>query len=669
MFKLGSIGIFLAALLAAAPVAGENRTVTFPAAADATLQNGSSANRNFGAASPLTLRGGSWPIVQFDLATLPGLLGPEGAVTSAELSLYVESAFGFPDEQIGLVAGPGRDAAPPAGFAEIYIGRLGAPWTEAGVTWNCPVDSLPANTAADCAAQWAGGQQIGADAAVLSIANGERGRRGVDLAADVRRFAAGMPNHGWRLRLFDPVLVPGTATFTSREGFAANRPQLVVAYDTDATPPAVTFTAPAGRFVLADPRPLLALSFSDLGSGVDAASFRLQVDGVDRSTWCAVTALGASCRPPIDLTEGVHTVTATLRDHDGETTTVTRIVDVLLGPGPFTRDWPATADATIRADLPTSPEGTSATVRVQANSEMRGLLRFALDELAELDGVTIDNAELRLSVASREVLGAAGLAVGVHRLTTDWNETEASWSCPRDLDPNDGLPCSGAGWTAGGAFEPTADASFVVADATPAAIAADVTAGVRAALPRPHGWLLRFLAAPASGRPIVRFGSREGAAGAAPMLRVTFRMPVLDPTPPTIAISAPSGLLVNQPRPVVSLAYADASGDLDPATLALEVDGADRTALCTLTAATASCPVGPLGPGTHTLVARISDRAGHVATATGSLELVLDELPPSIAFRAPAGGSLSAPSPPVLELSWSDADSAVATATFRFALD
>jgi hypothetical protein len=85
----------------------------------------------------------------------------------------------------------------------------------------------------------------------------------------------------------------------------------------DSTPPAVAITAPAADSFLASATPTITATYSDAGSGVDPASVRLVLDGVDRTAQAQVTATGLTFTPAAGLAEGHHDVQVTVKDRAG----------------------------------------------------------------------------------------------------------------------------------------------------------------------------------------------------------------------------------------------------------------------------------------------------------------------------------------------------------------
>jgi hypothetical protein len=119
-----------------------------------------------------------------------------------------------------------------------------------------------------------------------------------------------------------PTLTAGNHTVTAQIkdkagnlGTASFSFQLVLNNDT--TPPSLAITAPAAGSMLATAKPTLTATYSDAGSGIDPASVRLVLDGVDRTAQAQVTASGLTFTPSSALAEGSHVMTASVADHAG----------------------------------------------------------------------------------------------------------------------------------------------------------------------------------------------------------------------------------------------------------------------------------------------------------------------------------------------------------------
>lgn len=84
---------------------------------------------------------------------------------------------------------------------------------------------------------------------------------------------------------------------------------------TTRTAPTVSFTSPSANFLPAGSPVVIAAAFSDIGSGIDPASVRLLVDGLDLTSQAQFDATTLSLSTM--LAETVHAVQITLRDRAG----------------------------------------------------------------------------------------------------------------------------------------------------------------------------------------------------------------------------------------------------------------------------------------------------------------------------------------------------------------
>ena len=196
-------------------------TVVLNATADTSIRNGFiSANRNYGTESSLSISRGLVIVDQDALATVIEPFGGD-YVISAKLRLTVGSSIPFSLPRV------------------LNVHRLLKPWSESGATWNCAIDSNPANTSLDCTGptRWssAGGDYDAAasGSAVLPLTIGQTAVVEIDVTEDVRAFKEhvqsnggfGLPNHGWLLKpLVDLSL--DVITLGSRE--SSTPPQLVL---------------------------------------------------------------------------------------------------------------------------------------------------------------------------------------------------------------------------------------------------------------------------------------------------------------------------------------------------------------------------------------------------------------------------------------------------------
>jgi hypothetical protein len=142
----------------------------------------------------------------------------------------------------------------------------------------------------------------------------------------------------------------------------------------------------------------------------------------------------------------------------------------------------------------------------------------------------------------------------------------------------------------------------------------------------------------------------------------------LDQTPPVIsALSPANGSLVPSATPTISATLADDLSGVDPTSLTLTVDGADRTrAAQASTSGFTFTPALPLGDGVHRVAVAVRDRAGNLAQAQWSF--TTDVTPPTLAFTAPAGQVPAGTAPPVV-VAYGDATSGIDLGSLRVSLD
>ena len=180
-------------------------------AADAYLQAGSGANANFGSDTVLQVMAGPQrTLVRFDQTQIATAIGADSLV-SATLQLTIVS--------IGNWDGSGT----------LSLHRMARSWTEGGATWNCSIDTNPANQSADCneAGQWpmgspgAGDPYLSSATSSITVTNNQTGVVQFDVTADVRAFLAGTTNNGWLIKKDDGY--EGFARFRSKETSAKPR--------------------------------------------------------------------------------------------------------------------------------------------------------------------------------------------------------------------------------------------------------------------------------------------------------------------------------------------------------------------------------------------------------------------------------------------------------------
>src|SRR6478735_7240962 len=89
----------------------------------------------------------------------------------------------------------------------------------------------------------------------------------------------------------------------------------------DTIAPALSITAPAAAAFTNNNRLPVAVAYSDSGSGIDATSFRILIDGIDHTAEFTAIDTGASGAPLAALTEGTHSINVSISDFAGNTST------------------------------------------------------------------------------------------------------------------------------------------------------------------------------------------------------------------------------------------------------------------------------------------------------------------------------------------------------------
>ena len=131
----------------------------------------------------------------------------------------------------------------------VALHRMTLPWTEAGATWNCSLDSDPANQRAACAGPtaWEMGPTgpnpwVAAPTATTTITNRQSGTVVFDVTVDVAAWLAGEANAGWILKAVHEGQ-NGRVHFGSRE--SPTPPRLVLTVEPlDTIWPVVTGNGP-----------------------------------------------------------------------------------------------------------------------------------------------------------------------------------------------------------------------------------------------------------------------------------------------------------------------------------------------------------------------------------------------------------------------------------------
>ena len=110
-----------------------------------------------------------------------------------------------------------------------------------------------------------------------------------------------------------------------------------VSVTVDSIPPEVLFVTPSQDAILDTDIPDIQVDYGDSGSGVDPSTFTIQADGDNLDIKCDVGLTSSTCAPVTTLPEGLHTLSATIRDLAGNISSPTRVrftVELFVIPQP-----------------------------------------------------------------------------------------------------------------------------------------------------------------------------------------------------------------------------------------------------------------------------------------------------------------------------------------------
>jgi hypothetical protein len=361
---------------------------------------------------------------------------------------------------------------------------------------------------------------------------------------------------------------------------------------------------------------------------------------------------------------GSYVITAVARDAAGNTTTSAPVsVTVSNAAGTVVtlspEDTSLNLDATNRSTAAMLTAYTWPTQRI-ANAI---LMRFDVSSLPS--NANVQDATLQLALVDRDAAADPAYAVAAHKIVG------------RDvvIAAATGFTFDGvAGWTANACCNnnvPMAQADISSAyntqtiDQTLGFKSWNLTTMVREWLADPatnFGLLLNSDASKPADR-YRFFASMEHADPTLrPLLRVTYSVPPPDPTPPTVAITAPAAGATVSGTVAVSAAASDNVG---VTSVQFQLDGANLGAADTSAPYSVSWNAAAATPGLHTLRAIARDAAGNATTSAGVAVTVADLTAPTVSITAPAAGASVSGTIPVT----ANATDAVGVAGVQFRLD
>ncbi|MBI4575493.1 MAG: Ig-like domain repeat protein, partial [Planctomycetes bacterium] len=463
------------------------------------------------------------------------------------------------------------------------------------------------------------------------------------------------------------------ADCSGNEGIAAR----TVFVDTVA--PRVQIHAPSVERT-SDPAPEVVIEYHDeppgpASSGIDVASLRVLVDGVDRtSLFLAGSALaGLAEAGTLFLADGTHTLSATVRDRALNTSpeaSRTFLVDTLA--------------PTLSMEQPA--DGLVTNERTPAV-----LLRFG-------DGGSgIDTGSLSLAVHGTDATGKLAQSTGEARLAPDAR-----------LDLPDGVHIFAATVQDRSGNLSRVSAELRVDTRPPTAFLVDPPPGVVSGISSPE--VRVRLEDEASGvdlasvRLVVGGVDRTGAFQVLPLpggdaealhvagsalaladgpvaLEVRLRDRALneatvplsfmvDTRPPALVLEPGEGAVLGRHPPTFAVEFLDDTSGVEPSSVHIVVDGVDRTGLFLIDERGAHLPASRgfvLSDGAHQWSASARDAAGHEASAFA--RFTVDSIAPGLTILSPQEGGLLATATPTIELGFDGGTSGLDTGSLRLRVD
>ena len=137
-------------------------------------------------------------------------------------------------------------------------------------------------------------------------------------------------------------------------------------------------------------------------------------------------------------------------------------------------------------------------------------------------------------------------------------------------------------------------------------------------------------------------GQRLRIFGFSPPVRIWDLALYADVVSPELAILTPhAGAYLSTSRPVFGFDWSDIGSGVDPASLAIRVNGSPLAVSCTSNDLGGTCTaVNPLPDGPATVSATVKDRAGNLS-GPSTVSFTIDTTPPTVVVTQPANGALT----------------------------
>jgi len=432
----------------------------------------------------------------------------------------------------------------------------------------------------------------------------------------------------------------------------------------DMTAPVIAIAEPASTPVSTEVVPI-RVTYSDGQSGVDLSSLTINLNSTEITASCDTGATEATCTSPV-LAEGSHTVDATVLDVAGNSASDT-----------FTFEVSFTADVTPPVVSIVAPpdrvfNDSTPPIRVEYSDADSGLETSTFDMVVDgasavanctigpaaadctPDALSVGSHTIEARIADRA--GNTGFAAHTVEIFDDLTPPTVTIQAPDPTVVNNDRPLIQATYDDAvsgvdlSSLDVLMDGASILGSCSPGFSSVSCTPSTLSA---------------GSHTVQVQVSDAVGNVGTA---NLTFDL-ILDSTAPTVTVTSPSGTVVDDTTPQVTVGFSDSGTGVDTGTLQVLVNDTDITASCSVGNSMATCESVELSAGSHRITARIADQVGNLGEASQSFELVLEEDPPLVTVDSPAAGSTVTTSTPTLGVSYSDAGSGIATASLSVQID
>ncbi len=370
----------------------------------------------------------------------------------------------------------------------------------------------------------------------------------------------------------------------------------------DSAPPSLTNFRPAPDSILTTARPTIGTDFGDDVSGVDAATARVTLDGIDVTDESSVSSAGFFYEPPSDLADGVHAVSVEVDDKTGKSARAA---------------WSFATDVTPPVciiDPVVSPTGVRHQVVSGAYTE------------TSLDRIDINGVDAQVDPQTNTFSLSLLLSEGRNHIqVTIYDLAGHVSSCATTIDVDSDPPTGTIVINAGNVYAQSASVRLQLSATDGASQVSRMqfsNDNVSWSDPEPYAqtkedWLLTGL----EGEKTV-FARFEDTAG-------NWSIPVADTiiadmTSPQWADLVPAdGAITRDALTLIAASLSDATSGVDTETIRITLDDFDVTVNAAVTASGFSyTPATGLGHGRHFVRACGADRAGN-ATAVRQWSFVV----------------------------------------------